>query len=233
MNKKTKTFGIVLLTLIVLCAPAAAIPGIPNQFYGTVTIDESSAADGITISAWIDDVEYVNTTTSDGAYGISSAFLVPADDLGTPEKEGGVDDETVVFYVSDVQVGEETFVSGGVTELNLVASGVPTPTPTSTATPAPTGGGGGGGGGGAVTVTTTTPTPTPTVTPTPTATPTVTATPTPTVTPTSEGAPMPPSTPEAVATRIRTPVGITVPGFEAIFAIMGLLAVAYLIRRRG
>ncbi|MDI6889066.1 MAG: PGF-CTERM sorting domain-containing protein [Methanocellales archaeon] len=237
MNKKTSLLSILLVT-IALCAPAAAIPQIPNQFYGRVTIDESPAADGLTVSAWIDGVEYASTTTSGGTYGTSSAsvFLVPADDAGTPEKEGGVSGETVEFYVGGVRAGEAIFVSGGVTELDLTASGVPSPTPTPTATTTPTGGGaaGGGGGGGGGAPTSTMPTPTPTVTPTPTATPATT--PTPTVTPTSEGAPIPPSTPEAVATRIREPptkiLGITVPGFEAIFAIIGLLAVAYLTRRR-
>jgi PGF-CTERM protein len=62
-----------------------------------------------------------------------------------------------------------------------------------------------------------TPTPTPTLTPTP--------TPTPTLTPTPSPSPSPSPTP------IHTPVP-TPPGFEVIFAIVGLLAVAYLLKRR-
>ena len=66
-----------------------------------------------------------------------------------------------------------------------------------------------------------TPTPTPTPTATPTATPTVTIPPTttPTATPTATATPAPTPTPPA-------------PGFEAVFAIAGLLTIAYLVLRR-
>ncbi len=100
-------------------------------------------------------------------------------------------------------------------------------------------GGGGGGGGGGGYVATATPTPTPTPTATPTVTPTPTPTPTVTLTPTGTPTPVPTPTP----TPTPTPVtgfslpsirGATrlLPGFEAISAIIGLLAVAYLVRRR-
>jgi len=62
-----------------------------------------------------------------------------------------------------------------------------------------------------------TPTPTPTIPPTPK--PTVTPVPTPVPSPTATPAPTP------------TPAG-KIPGFEAIFAIAGFAAVAYLVRRR-
>jgi PGF-CTERM protein len=64
------------------------------------------------------------------------------------------------------------------------------------------------------------------VTAVPTATPTVT--PTPTATPTPTVAPTPAPTPTPTATPTPTPT----PGFEAVFAIAGLLAVAYLVLRR-
>ncbi|WP_456371285.1 PGF-CTERM sorting domain-containing protein, partial [Geoglobus sp.] len=76
-----------------------------------------------------------------------------------------------------------------------------------------------------------TPTPTPEETPTPT--PTATPTPTPTKTPTP--------TPTPVETKEETPTPAPTktteekkegPGFEAVFAVAGLLAVAYLLRRR-
>ncbi len=66
----------------------------------------------------------------------------------------------------------------------------------------------------------------PAVTPTPTPTPTLTPTPTPEVTPTPT---MPPVTPSPTPTPTPTP---PTPGFEAIFTIAGLLAVAYLVLRR-
>jgi len=61
--------------------------------------------------------------------------------------------------------------------------------------------------------------PTPTPTPTPTPKPTVMPTPTPTPTPTATPTPTPTPTPEE-------------PGFEAIFAIAGLLTIAYVVLRR-
>ncbi|MDI6903498.1 MAG: PGF-CTERM sorting domain-containing protein [Methanocellales archaeon] len=72
-----------------------------------------------------------------------------------------------------------------------------------------------------------TPTPTPTVTPTPTPTPAVTPTPTPYVYPTPTPTPYVYPTP----TPVPTP-SPPVPGFEAVFAILTIAAVAYLVRRR-
>ena len=75
-----------------------------------------------------------------------------------------------------------------------------------------------------VEISTAAPTPTPTeVTPTPTATATPTATIPPTTTPTA--------TPTATATPAPTPTP-PAPGFEAVFAIAGLLTIAYLVLRR-
>ncbi|WP_456370373.1 PGF-CTERM sorting domain-containing protein, partial [Geoglobus sp.] len=79
-----------------------------------------------------------------------------------------------------------------------------------------------------------TPSPTPEETPAPTPTPTATPTPTPTKTP----APTP--TPVKTETRAETPTPAPTkteekkqgPGFEAVFAVAGLLAVAYILRRR-
>ncbi|MFB6194634.1 MAG: hypothetical protein ABEI80_00545 [Haloplanus sp.] len=82
----------------------------------------------------------------------------------------------------------------------------PTPTPTATATP------------------TSTPTATPTATPTPTATSTPTATPTPTPTPTRA----PTTTPTASPT-ITVGVG---PGFGTVTAVVAMLALGILVRRR-
>ncbi len=84
-------------------------------------------------------------------------------------------------------------------------------------------------------VPTVTPTPTPTPKPTPTPTPKPKVTPKPKPTPT----PTPTPTPKKVTTPTPTPAKPTptptkkkTPGFEAFFAIIGLLAVAYLLRRR-
>ena len=75
-----------------------------------------------------------------------------------------------------------------------------------------------------------TPTPAPTKTPAPTPTPVETPKPTPTPAPTKTPAPTP--TPVETPKPTPTPEKKT-PGFEAIFAIAGLVAVAYLLRRRA
>ena len=100
----------------------------------------------------------------------------------------------------------------------------PIPTPTPTATPPLNGGDSGGGGGGARIL----------FTPTPTLTPTLSPTPTPlTPTPTSSLAPTLSLTPTPTLTPIPSPTSKPrVQGFEALFAILGLLAVAYLLRRK-
>lgn len=90
-------------------------------------------------------------------------------------------------------------------DVKVVEELTPTPTPTPEETP--------------------TPTPTPTATPTPTPTKTPTPTPTPVETPTKEETP----TPAPTKTTEEKKQG---PGFEAVFAVAGLLAVAYLLRRR-
>ena len=88
--------------------------------------------------------------------------------------------------------------------------GVTTPTPTATVTVTPE----------------ETPTPSPEVTAMPTATPTLTPTPSPSL----AGTPTPTATASPVSSPTSEPL---IPGFEGVFAIAGLLAVAYLVLRRG
>ena len=46
-------------------------------------------------------------------------FIVPADDPGTGEKEGGVNGESVDFYINGVLGDSAVFAVGGLTNLNL------------------------------------------------------------------------------------------------------------------
>ena len=95
----------------------------------------------------------------------------------------------------------EVTLKGGGTEATLT----PSPTPSSTPSPSPL------------------VTSTPSLTVTPTASPTATATSTPHVTPTPSPSPGPTATPTTAAP--------TPPGFETVFAIVGLLVVAFLVLR--
>ena len=111
-----------------LAVPALAVPQMPHQFYGTVSLDGALAPEGTIVSAQIDGVEYESgTVDAEGRYGEAPLFKVPADDPGTPAKEGGVPGETVEFYVTNVPLGldevkadeEALFVIWGTTNLNL------------------------------------------------------------------------------------------------------------------
>ncbi|NMX22062.1 hypothetical protein C5S30_06455 [ANME-1 cluster archaeon GoMg4] len=135
--------------------------------------------------------------------------------------------ETAVFSgtwnTSDSSLNKISGDVDGDTTLTLAEGPKPTPTPT------PGNGNGGNGGNGGVTPTPTpTPTATATVTPgeTPLPSPTAGATATPTWSPTAS----PGETPTATESPTKEPL---IPGFEAVFAIAGLLAVAYIVRRSG
>ena len=100
------------------------------------------------------------------------------------------------------------------------------PTPTPTATP---GGGNGGNGGATATITST-----PTAAVTPTVTPGVNVTPFPSATAGATVTPSPTASPAETPTPSPSPTSKPlIPGFEAVFAIASLLAVAHLVLRMG
>jgi len=146
MNKKlilTTFIGMILLSNLVL-----AIPGIPHQFYGSVTYNGQSAPDGLSVVAKINGVEVASTTTSDGKYGYSPVFYV---DDPNNIRAG----DNVSFFVNGIDTGQiKKFVNGGITQLDLTVTGPSVGTTTPTQTSGDGGGGGGGGGGGVVTTTT-------------------------------------------------------------------------------
>ena len=151
---------------------------------------------------------------------------------------GSEGDFTVDIDTEGVPPGEFLITAGGIekTVEVLEESAEPTPTPTPSPTPSSDGGDGSGDGDGTPD-TTPTPSPTPTSTSTPTITLAPTATPaaaSPTVTPASPApatvtpSPSPTPTPSPSA----SPTQRWIPSFEAVFAIAGLLAVAYLVLRK-
>lgn len=119
-------------------------------------------------------------------------------------------------------------------DISLVFSALPTPTPspTPTSNPSSNGGNGGDGSDGSSTSDSTpSPSPSPSASPSP--------SPTSTATPATTAAPAP-VTPTATATSIPSPTPSPspssskrwIPGFDAVFTITGLLAVAYLVLRK-
>jgi len=110
---------LVLVLTLSLATPVMAVPQIPHAFYGSVTVGDEPAPDDIVVSAEINGVEYARTTTLEGKYGYSPTFKVPGDDPETPEVEGGVEGDTIEFYIRDVRVDTYTFTNGEVTQLDL------------------------------------------------------------------------------------------------------------------
>ena len=109
--------GLIVLQVAVLGTAAAQQmdpPGLPHQFYGTVTIDRAAAPDGTRVTAEVNGVEAKAGSTSAGKYGYDTGGLFRVD---------GAAGNEVVFKVNGV-VAEETgvFKSGGSTELNLSAT---------------------------------------------------------------------------------------------------------------
>ena len=110
-----------LIFSLTVTVPVLAVPQIHHQFWGQVTIEGEPAAQGTAVSAEIDGVVYASTTVdADGRYGYIPLFKVLADDPETPEKEGGVNGDTIEFYVAGVPAGTyHPFEIAGRTELNL------------------------------------------------------------------------------------------------------------------
>ena len=144
MTKKTisiiSTLVIALIVSILLPAPAVAVPQPPHVFRGAVTVGGSAATDGLAVTAAIAGTTFsyaLSAQTSAGRYGDDLRFKVPADDPDTSTKEGGVNGDTIVFYVQGVQAGTYTFTIGDVTQLSLSISALPVTPPAAPAAGAP------------------------------------------------------------------------------------------------
>ena len=132
-----------MFVLVFLAATAFATPGIPHQFYGNATINGTTAPNGTTIIAKVNNQTYT-TTTNNGTYGFSPDIFFVNDPDFTNEGE------QIVFTVNGVNASTFNFENGGYTNLNLAITQEnppgPGPQPEPEPSPAPSGGGGGGGG---------------------------------------------------------------------------------------
>jgi len=99
----------------------SAIPGIPHQFYGSVTLNGQPAPDGTIIVAKINGIEVARTTTKDGKYGYNPIFYIDDPNNDRSGKE-------IRFFVNGIDTGQtKYFCNSCVTELNLTASSSSTP----------------------------------------------------------------------------------------------------------
>lgn len=134
-----------MISLIIFSAIAFAIPGIPHQFYGSVTYNGAPAPNGVSVVAKINNVEVASTTTKDGKYGYNPVFYVE-DPNNDRERKG----ETINFFVNGIDTGVTAiFQNSASTRLDFSVTG-----PAIGGETPPSGGGGGGGGfGGGITPT--------------------------------------------------------------------------------
>lgn len=135
---KLQLILVLLLTIMLsLAAPAlaqpptTALPAMPEQFWGSVTVNGSPVAQGTVVAIKVGGTQVAQVTTdSQGRYG-----------YGTPLMVSGAPNAAVEFYVNGTKAAQTTtFSSGKTNAFNLtVGSGSTTPpTPTTPTTPAPT-----------------------------------------------------------------------------------------------
>lgn len=223
-NKNTGTVGILIILSIlaglsgISAASEDSFPSPPNQFYGTVVIDGVDAPAGASISAYIDgklrrSIEIVTA----GEYGYDLNYL----DVTGNESDDG---KTITFEVNGDVTNEKDIYSAGIGPRRRDLSIGEPPAGTQDTPRSSAAGSGGISMPGALA----TATPNGTA---PTSEEGVTG-----VTPASTE-PMESATTSTEA-HAQAPTDESgkskglLPGFEAMFAIPGLLAVAYLVRRR-
>ena len=112
---------IVLSILMATFSVAQAVPPLPSSFHGTVKVHGENVEEGTVISAWINGVKYAETASL--MYEGDSVFAidVPGDDTSTVDViEGGVDHDTIVFKIGDLEAFETgLWIKGTYVELNL------------------------------------------------------------------------------------------------------------------
>jgi hypothetical protein len=111
-------FIAIIAFCLIFSGTAFAVPGIPHQFYGYVTINQVPA-DGATIVAEINDVERASTTSINGNYGLSpSIFYVP-------DPNSMFSGETIEVFLNGTSVATYVFETGQTTRLDLFLGDAP------------------------------------------------------------------------------------------------------------
>jgi len=110
---------LVLLLLLALFGPASAVPLLPAEFWGTVSVGENPAPAGTVITARIDDRDCGSLTlTTAGVYGGDALF----DERLIVD---GEEKKTIAFLVNGVLATETAvYTSGASICLDLTAAGI-------------------------------------------------------------------------------------------------------------
>ena len=126
-----KTLHVVMAVLMVLGLLAAtfsiarAVPPLPSSYWGTAKNDGDNVPVGALITAWINGVQYAQTSTMIYQGTTVYALDVPGDDPATTEIEGGVSGDPVEFRINGLPATQTgTWQSGSNIEINLTVSGV-------------------------------------------------------------------------------------------------------------
>jgi hypothetical protein len=145
LKRGTKLGAIIWLAAVVLAlvVPAeAAAQEVPCRFYGTVQVDGAYVPDGTVIIVHIEGAG--QWTTESFTYEGASVYRldIPPDDPATPQKDGGVDGDSVNFRIrfaaSDLPATTaSTWQEAAALEVNLEATSTGTPTPAPSPTPTP------------------------------------------------------------------------------------------------
>ena len=120
-QKRLITTILLLVLFMGTYSMVEAVPPLPSSFHGTVKVNGAYVPAGTVISAWIDDVQYAQTTTElylgESVYAID----VPGDDSSTAGIiEGGTSGDTIVFKIDGVPASQTgSWTSGTYVARNL------------------------------------------------------------------------------------------------------------------
>jgi len=129
-----------LILISIMVTTVFAIPGIPHQFKGTVTINGSPAPDGTIVDAVVEGDTF-RTGSISGVFGTD-----PADPFFVKDPNGGRAGKTIEFFVDGTSVFTKTFENGVFTNLGNFDITREEPPPEDTGGPGPSGGPGGPSG---------------------------------------------------------------------------------------
>ena len=125
MNKY-RFLGSLLLALVLLgitVQPAMAFPPLPSSFYGTAKINGLNVPNGMVITAKINGVAYASAVVQIYQGNTVYSLDVPGDQSDTPAVEGGVEGDTIVFFIGATQASQTgIWHSGTNVSLNLTGS---------------------------------------------------------------------------------------------------------------
>ena len=119
------TYILAIGLLFSLVQPAlAAPPSLPSSFYGKVTVNGQVVPVGTVISARINGVEYAHFSAIIDAGQSWYTLDVPGDDPDTPGTQGGVEGDTIVFFIGPIQAAQTGIWHAGTNVvLNLTGTG--------------------------------------------------------------------------------------------------------------